>query len=1025
MSIEDVDFMKKYSIKENYTFIIDSRFRNQDEYPEPNNYVINFDIPFKNVFGIEILDVTIPKTMYNVDTDINNFILYINTTKQPINDYYNNAKGLDWIIKNYNENDIEIINYLLADKLKTNEVSGLEWKLIENIPDNFIEINNNELSNILKNKNILTENEYNSLNINKLYKNNYIKIDNNIYVPKNIFNINDWLSFNITNLAINNYIKVVNPLKWINIQNNITNNNINIFNINFSKKLSNNNNNSDIIIDNIDEYFIDNLRNYNIIPVFDYTTNFHLNWYCIGNEFNFKPYKLKWINIGNKIIKDGIEIFNDNLKNILNYKNILSQEEYDSLNITNIDNNNFINVNNSYYKAYDNYNIGLNWILYSNLNIPTTGNEYINDNLTYSIRNKYINKKIELLQLNDNITNPIIIYNNYEELNNLDYNFNINIEDYIKVNIGNRWINAGVISLNNFNLNNQLTKNNFNPIDTTITNEDAFRLFKSDFNNLKNDIEIDIIKLNNYNIQNFNNNNFVIIDDNIWIIEPSYFKPNGLWIQNNNLANLLDEKHNQFGLEWEYIGENKPTFGYEIINNQLSNYLNQQNNILLTTDIFDTLNINNLKYDNFIIGYDNISYYKPKNILLSLDEFEKTKINKDDLNVENFIKSNNNLYFKIVPTYYYTPENLFYYPNDLYNINNSNDYTDFLDNFFEKFEFKLPIGNYNINKLILAINNEFSKINLDIKNRITFPNKINNNDNRFLTNNEQFELLLKCSGNSVPADLTNILKFECSRLIIFDMNNSTCNETLGFYSKVSDDNYFIQENFFKRLSINNSITYQNFYHSIYNNINNNFTIISPGIVYLIGSKYILLRCPEIEQHLYGSLSYTKNTIGLAKIRTSHWGLNEESNPLFKLKLREFHPIGKLDKITLRFENADGSLYNFRGVNHDLVFAIHYYTPKQNKSFDKSIANPEYKMDFMQYKYTQEEQESDNDSDNDNNYSRIDLDNYKKMELKYSNKIYNNNYEVDYNKIRNNSDLLNNVNYINNNSCTDNSSDSDI
>ena len=104
MSIEDVDFMKQYSIKENYTFIIDSRFRNQDEYPEPNNYVINFDIPFKNVFGIEILDVTIPKTMYNVDTDINKFILYINTTKEPINDYNNNARGLDWIIKNYNEN---------------------------------------------------------------------------------------------------------------------------------------------------------------------------------------------------------------------------------------------------------------------------------------------------------------------------------------------------------------------------------------------------------------------------------------------------------------------------------------------------------------------------------------------------------------------------------------------------------------------------------------------------------------------------------------------------------------------------------------------------------------------------------------------------------------------------------------------------------------------------------------------------------------------------------------------------------
>ena len=45
-----------------------------------------------------------------------------------------------------------------------------------------------------------------------------------------------------------------------------------------------------------------------------------------------------------------------------------------------------------------------------------------------------------------------------------------------------------------------------------------------------------------------------------------------------------------------------------------------------------------------------------------------------------------------------------------------------------------------------------------------------------------------------------------------------------------------------------------------------------------------------------------------------------------------------------------------------------------------------------------------------------------MEEKYSDKIYNNNYEIDYNKIRNDSDLLNNLNYLNNDSCY--SSDND-
>jgi len=112
MSIEDVEFMKQHSIKENYTFIIDSRFRNQEEYPEPNNYTINFDIPFKNVFGIEILDVTIPKTMYNVDVDSNSFIIYVNTTKNNIDSYTNLAAGLTWINNGSTQpiHGIELIN---------------------------------------------------------------------------------------------------------------------------------------------------------------------------------------------------------------------------------------------------------------------------------------------------------------------------------------------------------------------------------------------------------------------------------------------------------------------------------------------------------------------------------------------------------------------------------------------------------------------------------------------------------------------------------------------------------------------------------------------------------------------------------------------------------------------------------------------------------------------------------------------------------------------------------------------------
>ena len=74
---------------------------------------------------------------------------------------------------------------------------------------------------------------------------------------------------------------------------------------------------------------------------------------------------------------------------------------------------------------------------------------------------------------------------------------------------------------------------------------------------------------------------------------------------------------------------------------------------------------------------------------------------------------------------------------------------------------------------------------------------------------------------------------------------------------------------------------------------------------------------------------------------------------------------------------------------------------------------------MQYRYTQEDQEEESDSGDENNYSRVDMNNYKKKELLYGSKDYNNGYEVDYEKIKNN--LYNNIN---NKSESDSDSDSD-
>ena len=77
MSIEDINYMKENSIKQAYTFIIDSSERDRNMYPNPNNYVVNFSTPFKNIIGMEIIDASIPRAMYTIDVDNNEFYYYI------------------------------------------------------------------------------------------------------------------------------------------------------------------------------------------------------------------------------------------------------------------------------------------------------------------------------------------------------------------------------------------------------------------------------------------------------------------------------------------------------------------------------------------------------------------------------------------------------------------------------------------------------------------------------------------------------------------------------------------------------------------------------------------------------------------------------------------------------------------------------------------------------------------------------------------------------------------------------------
>ena len=125
------------------------------------------------------------------------------------------------------------------------------------------------------------------------------------------------------------------------------------------------------------------------------------------------------------------------------------------------------------------------------------------------------------------------------------------------------------------------------------------------------------------------------------------------------------------------------------------------------------------------------------------------------------------------------------------------------------------------------------------------------------------------------------------------------------------------------------------------------SLVPPGIYNLLGDRYIILRCKEIENHLMSSIK-SFNAVnpetnsmeekqydtGIAKFKMSVVGFREERFDFNTLPPQEFHPIGKLTSLTFSFENQDGREYDFKGVNHTITLAINHYKPI-NKLFQKN------------------------------------------------------------------------------------------
>ena len=165
--------------------------------------------------------------------------------------------------------------------------------------------------------------------------------------------------------------------------------------------------------------------------------------------------------------------------------------------------------------------------------------------------------------------------------------------------------------------------------------------------------------------------------------------------------------------------------------------------------------------------------------------------------------------------------------------------------------------------------------------------------------------------------------------------------------------------------------------------NEGFEIMPPGVINLLGVRYVILRCPEIES-LIGTHSFDSSTPGIGVFVL---GLNQQT---IKQRLdfvhyvrKPFHPIEKLHKLTFRFEVKDGTPYDFKGIDMFMILQINTYAPVKKVEFDhkQSILQPNYNPNFIQYTI-----DEDRKAEAQFNYTQNSMENEEEYDSEEANEV---------------------------------------
>ena len=133
------------------------------------------------------------------------------------------------------------------------------------------------------------------------------------------------------------------------------------------------------------------------------------------------------------------------------------------------------------------------------------------------------------------------------------------------------------------------------------------------------------------------------------------------------------------------------------------------------------------------------------------------------------------------------------------------------------------------------------------------------------------------------------------------------------------------------------------------------------MINLMGERLITVKSKNIEENLYKNESGT-SSIGIALFKLGISGYAENRLDFSNYKPKDFHPIGKLSFIDFRFEIDNNALYDFKGVNHNMLINIKYFVPHKIIDTINYTLNANYNPNFIDYKKTQYEKDDESEEE---------------------------------------------------------------